>query len=393
MHCPGWKGLLLHRNDQGQTHAPAPPHIGEVVAEEDFRKHAQKITVWINLRINPILHSQENWWVGSWQYEMYVRDQLQDFCEMSSEISDFCSSVCFKFPTVALKTQQLRNNQETRINDISAISTQWKHLQGMGHVSVLNFQSLLQMESLLCSISTKTIPRVTRDQLVWSKQLRIEEISSTTYEVQEKVSGSDLTVPDIPIIRCWGLMISQTGKSIHIPLSVSTMVSLSSKLSTFWTEILAPLHAMLCVASFSNFRFMFGGDGFLIYLHWVLSTRYATPRLCSAAPTTFEVIEQDKDGQRKFGTHNVKTVWDSSLHAPHHIGFVTWDFKMPNFEDPRDRRADKCWQHCPCHSRRETSNMRHPSSSHSFGIVFLHLDEIKLGSSCWDPELTESNSP
>lgn len=136
--------------------------IGEVVAEEDFRKHAQKITVWINLRINPILHSQENWWVGSWQYEMYVRDQLQDFCEMSSEISNFCSNVCFKFPTVALKTQQLRNNQETRINDISAISTQWKHLQGMGHASVLNFQSLLQMESLLCSISTKTIPRVTR---------------------------------------------------------------------------------------------------------------------------------------------------------------------------------------------------------------------------------------
>ena len=107
------------------------------------------------------------------------------------------------------------------------------------------------------------------DQLVWSKQLRIEEISSTTYKVQENVSASDLTVPDIPIIRCWGLMISQTGKSIHIPLSVSTMVSLSSKLSTFWTEILAPLHAMLCVASFSNFRFMFGGDGFLIYLHWV----------------------------------------------------------------------------------------------------------------------------
>lgn len=231
------------------------------------------------------------------------------------------------------------------------------------------------------------------DQLVWSKQLRIEEISSTTYKVQEKVSASDLTVPDIPIIRCWGLMISQTGNSIHIPLSVSTMVSLSSKLSTFWTEILAPLHAMLCVASFSNFRFMFGGDGFLIYLHWVLSTRYATPRLCSAAPTTFEVIEQDKDGQTKFGTHNVKTVWDSSLHAPHHIGFVTWDFKMQNFEDPRDRRADNI-AHVILEGRHQTwTNMRHPSSSHSFGIVFLHLDEIKLGSSCWDPELTESNSP
>ena len=254
----------------------------------------------------------------------------------------FLISVQMHVSSFQLLHWRLNNSEiiKKRASMKSAISKQWKHLQGMGHVSVLNFQSLLQMESLLCSISTKTIPRMTRDQLVWSKQLRIEEISSTTYKVQEKVSASDLTVPDIPIIRCWGLMISQTGKSIHIPLSVSTMVSLSSKLSTFWTEILAPLHAFLCVASFSNFRFMFGGDGFLIYLHWVLSTRYATPRLCSAAPTTFEVIEQDKDGQTKFGTHNVKTVWDSSLHAPHHIGFVTWDFKMPNFEDPRDRRAD-----------------------------------------------------
>lgn len=51
------------------------------------------------------------------------------------------------------------------------------------------------------------------DQLVWSRQLRIEEISSTTYKVQEKVPASDLTIPDVTIIWFWGMMISQTGKA------------------------------------------------------------------------------------------------------------------------------------------------------------------------------------
>ena len=66
MHCPGWKGLLLHRNDQGQTHAPAPPNIGEVGGREDFRKsRTENHVVCINLRINPILRSPKKWM--SWQ--------------------------------------------------------------------------------------------------------------------------------------------------------------------------------------------------------------------------------------------------------------------------------------------------------------------------------------
>ena len=181
MHCPGWKGLLLHRNDQGQTHAPAPPNTGEVVGWGRLQKTCTEIAEYVSTYVSTqyCTHKTQRM---SWQLAVWdVWDQVQEFGEMSSEmlLSDFCSNVCYNFPTgptVALKTQQVRNNQETRMTSLQSRHSESTCREWDMCPSWIS--RAFSKWSLSCAASPQRpyLGWLVGDQLVWSRQLRIERL-------------------------------------------------------------------------------------------------------------------------------------------------------------------------------------------------------------------------